>query len=109
MATTVQTTRRLQISAPDAATAFALERRLAHLHPVAVGRGADWRVELEDSDDRLDEITAAVAHWLRDIGADTTEITVDGLVKTVESKVTDDEPLGAGYDAAYVLVLEHEP
>jgi hypothetical protein len=81
--TTVETSRRICIDAPDAPTAFALERRLAHLHPAAVGRGTDWCVELEDFDDRLDEIEAAVEHWLREIGIRSTQLHVDRDVTTV--------------------------
>jgi len=107
MVTRAEASTRIRIDAPDASTAFALEKRLAHLHPAAVGRGPNWCVELEDSDDRLDEITAAVGHWLRTIGARSTEMHVDGSVVTVGAHPADEPPLGAGYDGAGVL--EHEP
>lgn len=100
------TSKRIRIVAPDASTAFALEKRLAHLHPAAVGRGSEWCVELEDLGDRL-EITAAVEDWLREIGADSTEMQVDGSVMTLAAHPRDEAPLGAGYDGA--RVLEHEP
>ncbi len=107
MTTFTETSKRIRIAAPDARTAFALERRLTHLRPVAVGRGLNWYVELEDLDDRLDEITAAVEHWLREIGVGSTEMHVDGAVLTVATDPRDDTPLGAGYDSE--RALEHEP
>jgi len=107
MTTFVDTVKRIRIAAPDASTAFALEKRLAHLHPAAVGRGPDWCVELEDEDDRLDEITATVEHWLREIGAGSTEMHVDGVAVMVSVHPHDETPLGAGYDGA--RALEHEP
>jgi hypothetical protein len=106
MTTIAETSKLIRIAAPDASTAFALEKRLAHLHPAAVGRGSDWCVELEDLGDRL-EITAAVEHWLREIGADSTEMQVDGGVMRLAAHPRDEAPLGAGYDGA--RVLEHEP
>lgn len=107
MTTIVDTAKRIRITAPDASTAFALEKRLAHLHPAAVGRGAEWCVELEDEHDRLEEITAAVEHWLREIGAGSTEMHVDGVAMTLSAHPHEETPLGAGYDGA--PVLEHEP
>jgi hypothetical protein len=105
--TTVETSRRIRVDAPDAAAAFALEQRLAHLHPAAVGRGTDWCVELEDFDDRLDEITATVEHWLREIGIRSTRMHVDRDVTTVVAHHAEQTPLGSGYDSTDVL--EHEP
>ena len=107
MTTMIETSKRIRIVAPDARSAMALERRLAHFRPVAIGRGPEWHVELEDWDDQLAEITAAVEHWLREIGAAETEMHVDGTVVTVGKRADDDAPLGAGYDGAHVL--EHEP
>ncbi len=107
MAITAPISTRIRVDAPDAETAFALEKRLTHLHPVAVGRGRSWCVELEDSEGRMDEITAVVEHWLRDIGLHTTEMHVDGGVVTVGGRTADAPPLGAGYDGTQVL--EHEP
>lgn len=99
---------RVSISAPDASAALLLEKRLVHLHPSAVGHGPSWSVHLEDSDDRLDEIEATVAHWLRDVGAPATEITVDGAHWMIQSQPGPAEsPLGADYDAE--PALEHEP
>jgi hypothetical protein len=74
---TTDVSTRIRIEAPDAPTAFELEKRLAHLHPTAVGRGSEWCVELVDFDDRLDEITATVEHWLRAIGIRSTQMHVD--------------------------------
>jgi hypothetical protein len=104
---TTETSTRIRVDAPDASTAFALEKRLAHLHPAAVGRGPNWCVELEDFDDRLDEITAVVEHWLREVGLRSTQMHVDKDVTTVLAHSTDEASLGSGYDGADVI--EHEP
>jgi hypothetical protein len=91
--TTLETSRRIRVEAPDAPTAFALEQRLAHLHPAVVGRGTDWCVELEDFDDRLDEITATVEHWLRELGIRSTQMHVDrDLTTVVAPGVLNNEP-----------------
>ena len=74
---------RIGISAPDAATAFALEKRLSHLRPTSIGRHEGWVVELDDDQERYDEIVAAVRHWLREVGLDATEIHVDGRIERV--------------------------
>ena len=66
----------IRIEAPDAASAFALEQRLAHLHPTAVYRHEQWCVELEDVDDRREEIEAAVHHWLETQGLERTTMVV---------------------------------
>ena len=76
---------RIHIAAPDAPAAFALEQRLSHLRPVTIGVDGEWTVELEDSDDRLEEIEAAVRHWLRERRLNATSITVDGLSRTVQA------------------------
>lgn len=75
---------RIGIMAPDAATAFALEKRLSHLRPTSIGRHDGWVVELDDDQDRYDEILAAVRHWLRETGLDATDIHVDGRTERVE-------------------------
>jgi hypothetical protein len=75
---------RIGIMAPDAATAFVLEKRLSHLRPTSIGRHEGWVVELDDDQDRYDEIVAAVRHWLREIGLAATEVHVDGRVERVE-------------------------
>ena len=74
---------RIHIAAPDAPAAFALEQRLSHLRPVTIGVDGDWTVELEDTEDRLEEIEAAVHHWLRERHLDATSMTVDGLSRTI--------------------------
>ena len=89
---------RIGIRAPDAATAFALEKRLSHLRPTSIGRHEGWIVELDDDQDRHDEIVAAVRHWLREIGLNATEVFVDGKAERVE-QVENDGP---------VLVVIHE-
>jgi hypothetical protein len=76
-------TTRVHISAPNAPDAFALEQRLSHLRPVTIGVDGDWTVELEDNEDRVDEIEAAVRHWLRERGLEAASMTVDGLSRTV--------------------------
>lgn len=83
--TTFTHTRRIEIDAPDARAAFALERRLAHLRPTALGTGDRWVVELEDTDDRLDEVEAAVRHWLADLELGETTVRVDGAARTLEA------------------------
>lgn len=98
---------RVRVDAPGAAAAFALEKRLSHLHPTAVGRGPDWCVELEDSDDRIDEIEVTVAHWLGELGLRSTEVHVDGRSKAIVAHPVGDTRLGSGYDDG--SVLEHEP
>jgi hypothetical protein len=97
----------IRVEAPDATSAFALEQRLAHLHPSAVGRGTVWCVELEDFDDHREEIEAAVRHWLRDTGLGSTVMTSNGQTTTIVVGEPQLEPLGAGYDDS--RVLEHEP
>lgn len=74
---------RIHIGAPDAEAAFALEQRLAHLRPVTVGVEGEWTVELEDTEDRLEEIEAAVRHWLGERGLASTSLTVDGVSRTI--------------------------
>jgi hypothetical protein len=98
--------RKIEILAPDATAAFALEKRLAHLRPTAIGSGFGWSVELEDSDDRLDEIEAAVRQWLRASNLRSTVMRVDGTTKGISAQ-SSGEPLGAGYDGGPVLT--HEP
>jgi hypothetical protein len=61
---TVITPLKVAVAAPDAATAFMLEHRLANLAPAVVGCGDEWTVELEADESRLDEIEAAVRRWL---------------------------------------------
>lgn len=91
--TTFATSTWIRVDAPDATTAFALEKRLAHLHPTAIGRGPNWCVELEDFDhDRFDEITAAVEHWLLETGVRSTRMHVDGVVLTVAAYSAELEP-----------------
>jgi hypothetical protein len=77
------TTQRIGILAPDAATALALEKLLSHLEPTTVGRHESWTVELEDDGDRLDEVIAAVRHWLRENGIESTSVVVDGATHEV--------------------------
>jgi hypothetical protein len=71
---------RIAIHASDARSALALERRLSHLEPTSVGRDDNWIVELDDDGDRLDEVLAAVRHWLREQGLECTAVDIDGVV-----------------------------
>jgi hypothetical protein len=97
----------IRIEAPDGDTAFALERRLAHVHACAVARRDSWLVEVEDFDDQLEEIGATVRHWLRTIGACSTVLHVDGETRTVACRTERETLLAEGYDGGGVL--EHEP
>ena len=81
--TTLFTTQRIGILAPDAATALALEKRLSHLEPTTVGRHDGWMVELEDDGYRFDEVIAAVRHWLRENGLESTSVHTDGATYEV--------------------------
>jgi hypothetical protein len=76
-------TRRIEIEAPDASAALALEQRLAHLRPAAIASGIGWVVALETDADRIDEIEAAVRHWLGEIDLRATFMRVGGEVTTV--------------------------
>lgn len=101
-------TNSIHIAAPDGPSAFALEARLGHMRPVTIGVDGDWTVELEDSEDRLDEVEAAVKHWLREHRFASTTMTVNGLPHTVVAGAEAAAPqLGSGYDGPDVLV--HEP
>jgi hypothetical protein len=77
---------RLRIEAPDAPSAFLLERRLAHLRPSAVAHGEDWSVELTCGQEEVDEVEAVVKHWLRESGAPATTIEIDGGKRTTTIK-----------------------
>jgi hypothetical protein len=85
MTTTSGASIRIRIEAPDADSALGLERRLAHLTPTSVGHDGRWLVELDDDGDRLDEIVAAVRHWLGDSGLAKTAVHVDGVVRHVSA------------------------
>ena len=67
---------RIRIDAPSGGDAMALERRLAHLSPTSVAMGDAWQVELDDDGDRLDEILAAVRHWLEECEIPETDVHV---------------------------------
>jgi hypothetical protein len=71
------------VEAPDGPAALALERRLAHLSPVAIARGDRWLVEIPAVDVPA-EIEAAVRSWLAEIGLARTMIRVDGRATRVE-------------------------
>jgi hypothetical protein len=108
MSTFRQHTRRIEIDAPDAPAAFALEKRLAHLRPTAIGAGLGWTVELEDGDDRVEEVEAAIRYWLRTIGLPATVMRVDGVARTVSTHAYEGDGTVTlpDYDGR---VLTHEP
>jgi hypothetical protein len=83
----IHETTRIRIAAPDGPSAFMLERHLRHLSPVTIGSDDEWTVELEDTEDRLEEIEAAVRHWLRESSLTSTTITVDGTPYPVTTGV----------------------
>ena len=73
----------VRIHAPDAASAFLLERRLVHLQPFAVAHGDEWSVELRCHDtEQLPDLTAVVRSWLRESNAEATTIEYDGGLRT---------------------------
>ena len=69
---------RIRVDAPSGDTALALERRLAHLTPTTVAVGGRWQVELDDDGDRIDQVLAAVRHWLDLTDIEETVVHVDG-------------------------------
>lgn len=75
----------IQIDAPDVRNAFRLERRLRHLHAMAVGRGPRWVVELQDGEHRAEETAAGVRQWLREIELNATTMRVHGVVRVVRA------------------------
>ena len=97
----------IRVEAPDAPTAFALERRVVHLHPSVVGRRGAWSVEIPDRDDRIGEIEAAVRYWLRGTHRESAVVHIGDERRVVVAEPLAERPLGAGYDEG--RVLEHEP
>ena len=87
MTKTLQETTRIRIDAPSAEAALALEKRLSHLSPTAVGVEDDWCVELTDEDgDRLEEIVAAVEHWLADEHIPETVMHANGASRQIATR-----------------------
>jgi hypothetical protein len=91
------TAERVRIEAPDAASAFALEKRLSHLRPTSIGRRDGWLVELEDNGDHLDEIIAAVRHWLAERSLRETTLVFEGTTQSIRCEPQKDS-IGAGFD-----------
>jgi hypothetical protein len=104
--TTFHAPTRIRIEAPDATSAFMLERRLAGFHAFVLGRGPSWGVELDDYDDQVDEVAATVRHWLRESGCTSTRMAVGDATETV-SILPGAEPIGSEYEME--RVLEHDP
>jgi hypothetical protein len=77
---------RVRIEVPDADSAFRLERRLAGRHPVSIGRGPRWEVDIEDHGDATDAIADAVRDWLADMQLSRTRMWVDGDQLDVEQR-----------------------
>ena len=105
----VETSIRVDVNAPTGPAAFVLEKRLGHLSAVAVKDRHGWRVELVDVGDRLEEVEAAVRHWLGEIGSTSTAVLIDGKPRTIAIDApapAEEASLGAGYDER---VLMHEP
>jgi hypothetical protein len=99
---------KIAIEAPDAVTALALEKRLRHLHPTSVGTRGHWLVDVDDAEDRLDEIVAAVHHWLGECSLEATTIRVDGSPRRIErTAVAAGAMVAADYEGGEVLA--HEP
>jgi hypothetical protein len=100
---------RVDVHAPTGPAAFALEKRLGHLSAVAIEDRHGWRVELVDVGDRLEEVEAAVRHWLGEVGSASTTALIDGKPRTIAigpPAPVEEASLGAGYDER---VLTHEP
>jgi hypothetical protein len=91
------TAERVCIEAPDAESAFALEKRLSHLRPTSVGHRDGWLVQLEDNGDHLDEIVAAVRHWLGECLLRETTLIFDGTKHSIRCEPQRDS-FGAGFD-----------
>lgn len=70
------------VAAPNGLAALALQRRLAHLTPVAVTRGGQWVLEIPDVEP--DEIEAGIRLWLVEMELSRTLVQADGRVSHVE-------------------------
>ncbi len=77
---------RIGIAAPNATTAFALERRLTHLRPTTIGRGRKWEVEIDGDHSHVDEVVAVVRNWLADEHLSETTLAVDGHTRLVRAR-----------------------
>ncbi len=76
MSSTLVTTHRVSVEAPDGAAALELERTLVDLSPIAVWRRGTWVVDIPAVRD-LDELRVILRRWLRDVGAEATAVHVD--------------------------------
>ena len=82
--TTLVHDHRIHIAAPSASAAFALERRLAHLHASAVCVHGEWSIELHDQADTIAEIEGAVRDWLHAGHAEHAVVEIDGRREAIE-------------------------
>ena len=78
---------RIEIDAPDSASASRLQRRLAHAQARTNGRGRRWQVMLSDADPV--DVEGVVREWLGDVGVVRTTMWVDGWPCPVREHVDD--------------------
>ena len=76
---------RVRIGVPDASAAFRLARTLRDLHPVAVGRGPRWEVDIEEFGGDREEIAAAVRRWLAESRLPATVVLLDGMPLRIDA------------------------
>jgi hypothetical protein len=69
----------IRVESPDEEAAFALQRGLAHLRPLAVGARGMSAVDVRDTEGRVVKgMDAAVRRWLRDGDLPSTVMSADG-------------------------------
>jgi len=96
----------VDVHAPTGPAAFALEKRLAHLSAVAIQDRYGWRVELVDVGDRVEEIEAAVRHWLGEIGSTWTMALINGKPSPIVVRAPahgHEVSAGAAYDERVLM------
>jgi hypothetical protein len=97
----------IAIDVPDARRALSLERRLGHLHPIAVGTPRSWVVDVHDADDHVDEVFVIVRRWLDDAGLEGTTVRVNGAAHWIGGDRATGALSAADYEDGEVLA--HEP